>query len=285
MITTRRTAALLVATAALLVGGTACSSSGSKPGAASVDRSAATVTTAPAIDPITIVVTDDDGIDAPGIDELARQLSKLPEVTVKVVAPATNQSGTGDKTTPGEVAHHPGETSSGIEGTAVEGTPADSVNVALDELGLKPDLVASGVNKGQNVGPLAKISGTVGAALTAARRGIPAVAGSAGLTDPDYELGAKYVVEWVKANRARIAAGRMATGRVVNFNVPHCTSGEAQPLVDVPTADAIPEGTSPFEADCAATPASFTPTDDVDALAHGFSARSVVTVPTRPSTD
>lgn len=285
MTTTRRKAALWLAAAALVAGGTACSNSDPTPGAASVADSAATVTTAPAIAPITIVVTDDDGIDAPGIDELARQLSKLPKVTVKIVAPATNQSGTGDKTTPGEVGHHAGKTSSGIEGVAVEGTPADSVNVALDELGLEPDLVASGINKGQNVGPLAKISGTVGAALTAVRRGIPAVAGSAGLTDPDYELGAKYVVEWVKANRDRIAAGRMAKGRVVNFNVPHCTSGEAHPLVDVPTADAIPEGTSPFEADCAATPASFEPTDDVDALAHGFSARSFVTVPTRPSTD
>jgi len=278
MTTTRRKTAMWIAAAALVVGGTACSSSGSTPSAASTSDSAVrvTTTTAPANEPITIVVTDDDGIDAPGIDELARELSALDDVTVKVVAPATNQSGTGDSATPGDVAHHPAKTRSGIEGVAVEGTPADSVNVALDELGLEPDLVASGINKGQNVGPLGNISGTVGAALTAARRGIPAVAGSAGLTDPDYALGARYVVEWVRANRARIAAGRMPKGRVVNINVPRCTSGEAHRLVDVPTATAIPEGTNPFEADCAATSASFKPRDDVDALAHGFPARSNV---------
>lgn len=278
MKTTTRTLATWAAVVTVLLGGGACSSSDPSRAAPSgpATSTAAATTTTPGPAPITIVVTDDDGIDAPGIDELARQLTDLEAVTVKVVAPATNQSGSGDKTTEGKVEHRPGRTASGIDGIAVVGTPADSVNVALDELGLKPDLIASGINQGQNVGPLAEISGTVGAALTGARRGIPAIAGSAGLTDPDYERGAAYVVAWVKANRARIADGRMAAGRVVSINVPSCTKGSPHELVDVPTADKIPEGVNPFEADCAATPASFEPTDDVDALAHGFAARSNV---------
>lgn len=156
------------------------------------------------------------------------------------------------------------------------GTPADSVRVALDELGLQPDLIASDISKDQNFGPIAQISAAASAALAGVHRGIPAVAGSAGLTDPDDALGARYVVEWAKANRARIAGGRLAAGRVVNINVPRCTAGSPHELVDVPTASEIPEGVNPFEADYATTHprGSFEPTDDVDALAHGFAARS-----------
>lgn len=237
-------------------------------------------TTTPAPAPLLIVLTDDDGIGAPGIDELARELSKVEGITVKVVAPATDQSGKGDSVTEGEVAHQPGRTASGIEGVAVDGTPADSVNVALKVLKLKPDLVASGINKGQNVGPIAAVSGTVGAALTAARNGVPAVAGSAALTDPDYPPAAKYVVDWIVANRAAIAAGKLPTDVVVNFNTPGCTSGSIHGLVKVPTAKAIPEGVNPFATDCAATSASAKPTDDVDALVNGFAAQSPVPITT-----
>ena len=59
--------------------------------------------------------------------------------------------------------------------------PGRHDRVALDELGVEPDLVVSGINPGQNVGPLAYLSGTVGAGRAAVRRGIPAIAGSAGL--------------------------------------------------------------------------------------------------------
>ncbi len=253
----------------------ACSSSGSTADGPAKGANASTTAAGPA--PITVVVTDDDGIAAPGIDELAKELTALPAVTVKVVAPATDQSGKGDKTTSGTVKHQPAETASGIAGVAVDGTPADSVNVALKVLKLDPDLVASGINKGQNVGPLAKISGTVGAALTAVRNGVPAVAGSAGLTaHPSYAAAAEYVVTWVKANRSRIAHHRMATGRVVNFNVPECTKGSPHGLVHVSTASKIPDGVSPFSSDCSATKSGYQPTDDVDALVHGFAAQSNV---------
>lgn len=269
--------------AIVMIVGAACGGSSSttdqtdraRQGASTTAPSSSTPTTA-GREPILIVITDDDGIGAPGIDKLARELSKLPAVTIEVVAPATDQSGKGDSTTPGKVAYHDATTASGIAGIAVEGTPADSVHVALEVLKLKPDLVASGINKGQNVGPIAAVSGTVGAALTAARLGVPAIAGSAGITDPDYAPAAQLVVEWIVANRARIAAGTASTESVVNINIPGCTSGTIHGLVEVPTAKAIPQGVNPFATDCAAMPADAKPTDDVDALIKGFAAKSLV---------
>ena len=126
-----------------------------------------------------ILVTNDDGYAAPGIDALVERLRALPGVKLTVVAPATNQSGTSDRTTPGPVSALTATevtTASGYAATAVAGFPADSVNYALDVLKLSPDLVVSGSNAGQNLGVVAPISGTVGAARTAVRRGVPGVA-------------------------------------------------------------------------------------------------------------
>ena len=122
---------------------------------------------------LTILVTNDDGVSAPGIDALVTALRKLPNVKVTVVAPLSNQSGTGDKTTEGgspEAADT--ATASGTKARAVDGFPADSVLRALED-GVKPKLVVSGINQGQNLGPVVNASGTVGAAKTAVRNGIP----------------------------------------------------------------------------------------------------------------
>lgn len=257
----------------------ACSSSGSTAKTAIGDAASETTraSSAPSTKPIVIVVTDDDGIAAPGIDELARQLKALPGVTVHVVAPAANQSGKGDATTPGTLKYHDATTASGIKGIAVEGTPADSVNVAINVLKLKPDLVASGINWGQNVGPLASVSGTVGATITAARLGVPGIAGSAGINaHPSYALAAQQVINWITTNRTRIAGHQMPTDHVVNINVPECSAGTPHPLVSVPTSAAIPNGANVFETDCSATKASYKPTSDVDAMLHGFIAMSDV---------
>lgn len=263
--THRRSLAL---TAAALVLAAACGSGD--------DDAAPTTTTAPSA-PITVVVTNDDGIAAPGIDALVTALETLEAVDVIVVAPAENQSGAGDKTTPGGAPHAPGRTASGVEGTAVQGFPADSIAVALDELGLTPDLVVSGVNEGQNVGPLAAVSGTLGAARVALRRGVPAVAASAGLADlADYELGAQLVVDWITEHRAEVADGSVGTDAVVSFSVPGCRAGEPKPLVQVPLGTAIPEGVNVFEtADCG-LPWSAVPADDVAAMQAGYLAQTPV---------
>src|SRR4029077_5527545 len=112
-----------------------------------------------------ILVTNDDGFDAPGIATVAEALAKIPDVHVTVVAPATNQSGTGGKTTDGVVraTSDKRRTARGRPATAVIGFPADAVNFALDDMGVEPDVVVSGINQAQNLGPISEISGTVGA--------------------------------------------------------------------------------------------------------------------------
>lgn len=271
----------------------ACSSSGDGASDTTVASTAASSETADGTDdasdaPLTVVVTNDDGIGAPGIDALTSAISELDGVEVFVVAPAENQSASGDKTTSGEVAYADGETASGVAGTAVDGYPADTIGVALDDLDIEADLVASGINEGQNVGPLVQASGTVGAAMTAVRRGIPAVAGSAGLGDgADYEDAADLVVDWIITNRAALADGTQPTDGLVNINVPDCTVGSPRGIELVNTADydQIPEGMSPFSADCEAELDFETPENDVQAVANGFIAISKVPVTDATDTD
>lgn len=237
-------------------------------------------TTTVAPDPLTILVTNDDGIAAPGIDAMVTALAALDDVEVVIVAPAENQSGSSDKTSPEGVVHAPGETASGVEGTAVEGFPADTITVALDELGLEPDLVVSGVNEGQNHGPFAYISGTVGAGRAAVRRGVPAVAGSAGMGDlADFDAAAALVVEWIEANRSELGDGGGSLEGVVSFNVPGCTAGDIRALLEVPLGAAFPEGDDPFTSDCSLEPAA-PPVDDVTAIEAGHATQTLV--PTEP---
>lgn len=221
---------------------------------------------------LTILVTNDDGIGAPGIDSLVNTLGELDNVEINVVAPATNQSGSSDKTTEGEVVWQDSSTTSGYTGIAVFGYPADSVRVALEELGITPDLVVSGVNQGQNVGPFAALSGTVGAARFAARAGVPAVAASAGLgSDADYDAASALVAVWIEDHRNALANNSASAETVTSFNVPGCTAGDIRDLVAVPLADAVPADANVFVTDCSVEPDS-APTSDVDAMIKGFAA-------------
>lgn len=267
----------IAAAAVALLGLVSCSDADDGQERSQQPDETATTTTTAAPDLLRILVTNDDGIGAVGIDVLVRALMNLDDVEVEVVAPAENQSGSSDRTTPGGAVHRPGETASGVEGTAVEGLPADSIAVALDELGLEPDLVVSGVNSGQNVGPLAYVSGTVGAAREAVRRGVPAIAGSAGLTEDtleDYQLAAELIVAYIEQNRGSLAGSDGGDG-VVSINVPDCTAGSPGELQQVALATDLPEGVNLFTTDCSAAPTGV-PTDDVAALIAGFPSLSIV---------
>jgi len=123
-----------------------------------------------------ILITNDDGINAPGLAVLEEIAAALvgPEGEVWVVAPAFEQSG---------VAHCISYTKPmmlaafGPRRFALEGSPADCVLAGLhDILPARPDLILSGVNRGNNAGENTLYSGTIGAALEAALQGIPAVA-------------------------------------------------------------------------------------------------------------
>ena len=132
---------------------------------------------------LTVLVTNDDGVGAPGINAVVQGLRTLPKTQVTVVAPLMNQSGTGGKTTPGKLTVTKATTASGYPARAVAGYPADTVTWAVKDHGIsfRPDLVVSGINFGQNIGPLADLSGTVGAARAAVKLGIPALAASQGV--------------------------------------------------------------------------------------------------------
>ena len=225
-------------------------------------------------EPLQILVTNDDGVGAEGIDALVTALTALEGVEVTVVAPAGEQSGTGGNATEGPLTSTPSQTAGGYEATAVEGFPADTIRVAFEDQGLTPDLVVSGINAGQNLGPLVDVSGTVGAARAAVRLGVPALAVSQGMGDaPDYATAAELVVAWVEENRAAIAAGELATDTVVNLNVPTCATGEVRGTLEVESATA---GDALAASDCTATTDGFT--DDVTAFTNGFATMTVVPV-------
>lgn len=124
-----------------------------------------------------ILITNDDGISAPGLavlDQIAHDLAG-PEGEVWTVAPAFEQSGVGhciSFTNPMMIAEM------GSRRYAVQGSPADCVLAAVHDVmqDIRPDLVLSGVNRGNNSAENAVYSGTVGAAMEAALQGIPAIA-------------------------------------------------------------------------------------------------------------
>lgn len=123
-----------------------------------------------------ILVTNDDGIHAPGLAALYQELCRLGEVAV--VAPESEQSAVGHAIS----LSHPLRVrqvalDGGVSGWAVTGTPADCVKIALSELlPTSPDLVVSGINLGPNLGINVLYSGTVSAATEAAILGVRALA-------------------------------------------------------------------------------------------------------------
>ncbi len=232
-------------------------------------------TEAPA-EPIQVLVTNDDGYGAAGIDAVVEGLRTVPGVEVTVVAPATNQSGTGSTVTDGPLTVTDVETASGYPAKAVAGTPADTIVWAIDDGGIDftPDLVVSGINAGQNMGPAVELSGTVGAARAAVARGIPALAASMGplIGDQDWPAGVTQVLDWLAANQAAAADGTLQTDTVANLNVPTCAAGSVKSQIDVPLASTA-EGYTETP-DCASTATD--PTDDIAAYLIGYAPLSEV---------
>jgi len=123
-----------------------------------------------------ILVCNDDGIDAEGIEALAFAMKKLGDVVV--VAPASPQSGMSHAMTlgkPHRITHW--NKHKKISGYSVAGTPVDCVKVALTKIvRRKPDLMVSGINYGSNTAINILYSGTVGAAIEASIFGVPSIA-------------------------------------------------------------------------------------------------------------
>ena len=156
-----------------------------------------------------VMVTNDDGVGAPGIAALVDHLIANASLDVTVFAPAANSSGSGDTiSTDRPVTVSSSMTASGYSATAVRTTAGDAALFGiLQGLAEKPDIVVSGVNDGQNIGDLVYgpglvNSGTVGAALWAARFGVPAIAVSQGAQSTSFADAAAYAADVVERFRS-----------------------------------------------------------------------------------
>ena len=227
-----------------------------------------------------ILVTNDDGFDAPGLDAVVEALIDDPRNEVVVSAPLTNQSGSGDMTSPTLPDATDEMTASGYPATAVDGFPADSVIYALENLydDDPPHVVLSGINAGQNVGNVAggiisQISGTVGAAKTAACLGVPALASSQGEGETlDYPSGLTAVLTWLESNRAALLAGEVPLDDITSINIPSCDgNGVIRGSLEVPLATTQSEENFPNgPQNCESTLED--PNDDVQAFFNGYIA-------------
>lgn len=166
--------------------------------------------------PYRILVTNDDGIRAPGLAALVRALRPLGEIAI--VAPSANHSGTGHAITLSDPIYVERDEVAGIQATGLAATPATCVRVAFDKLlSVKPDLVVSGVNRGSNFGLNAYISGTVAAAREAAMQGVPGIASSLDISGhPNYGPAAVMTAKVVEI----VKAGGLPQGIFLNVNVP-----------------------------------------------------------------
>lgn len=173
---------------------------------------------APPTASLRILVTNDDGVDAPGLAALVKALDPLGEIVV--CAPEQNCSGASQSSVSfGEALRVSERVLEGAElARAVSGRPVDAVAFGVLELGRERgfDLVVSGINAGANVGLVAHYSGTVGAALEGARRGLPAVAVSLESRDGDLAHAAAFAARFV----AEMMAQGPAANLVYAINVP-----------------------------------------------------------------
>jgi 5'-nucleotidase len=180
-----------------------------------------------------VLLTNDDGIHATGLNELRRALLEVPGVELSVVAPATNQSATARSITtrrPLEVEEI--DFGDGSVGFAADGTPVDCVRLA--SLGLvsgPPELIVSGINHGSNLGDDITYSGTVAAALEGVVLGVPGIAVSqqsmAG--EMDFRLGLDFEFGEAAAFTARLVeeleSVPLPPGTLLNVN---CPAGDAR---------------------------------------------------------
>jgi 5'-nucleotidase len=172
------------------------------------------------------ILTNDDGIDAPGLLALQQALAQAIEgAEATIVAPLLHHSGCSHQVT----THRPIRVEQRSDSAyAVEGTPADCIRVALSHLKLQPTYVLSGINAGGNLGADLYISGTVAAIREAALHRIPGIAIS-------HYIHRRQPINWERAAdlaaltlRSLIAQPQLS-GSFWNVNLPHLESDKADP--------------------------------------------------------
>jgi 5'-nucleotidase len=174
-----------------------------------------------------VLLTNDDGIEAKGLQTLRSALLKVPGIELAVIAPDSNRSATARSITirrPIWVKEV--DFGDGTSGFATDGTPVDCVRFAT--LGLieafEADLIVSGINHGANLGDDITYSGTVAAAFEGVLLGLPAIAVSQLTTSEDWHGGEDMDFEAAAAFTARIVAEidevPLPSGTLLNVNVP-----------------------------------------------------------------
>ncbi|NNE76880.1 MAG: 5'/3'-nucleotidase SurE [Pricia sp.] len=174
-----------------------------------------------------ILVTNDDGITAPGLRALIGYMKEIGDVVV--VAPDSPQSGKGHAITIDNTLFSAKITVDKEKGAPEEyscsGTPADCVKLALQELlTRKPDLCVSGINHGSNSSINVIYSGTMSAAIEAGIEGIPAIGFS--LCDYAWEADFEPAAEVVKKIVRKSLANGIPKGVVLNVNIPKASEKE-----------------------------------------------------------
>jgi len=179
-----------------------------------------------------ILLTNDDGIFAPGLAAVYKKLCELGNVTV--VAPADSQSGASHSITfKSPLLCNQVEIDGLFTGYSVFGSPADCVKLAAMQLHEeKIDLLVSGINNGANAGINIYYSGTVAAAMEGALMKIPAVAMSlAAEQDMDYDKAADYCMAVLKQLLP------IDAGSVININVPLLSQGKPKGVMVAPQSN------------------------------------------------
>ena len=176
-----------------------------------------------------VLLTNDDGIEAEGLQVLRRALLDVPDVELVVIAPDGNRSATARMiTTHRALWIQEVDFGDGTVGYATDGSPVDCVRFAQLGLveGFEPELVVSGINHGSNLGDDVTYSGTVAAALEGLILGLPAIAVSQQSTDLklDFRAGRTFAFEDAARFTARVVDELdevpLPRGTLLNINVP-----------------------------------------------------------------
>ncbi|MBN2020749.1 MAG: 5'/3'-nucleotidase SurE [Sedimentisphaerales bacterium] len=179
-----------------------------------------------------ILLTNDDGIFAPGLSAIYKELITLGSVSV--VAPDASRSGTSHSITFNRpIVCNKVDVNGLFTGYSIEGSPADCVKLAVMQLCEEPfDVLVAGINNGANTGINVYYSGTVAAAMEGVLLGIPSVAMSVAAEEQmDYTAAAKYCVQILKQLLP------VEQGAVVNINIPLLSQGSPRGIKVVPQSN------------------------------------------------
>lgn len=225
-----------------------------------------------------VLLTNDDGITAPGLRSLYKALVERGH-EVRAVAPMRQQSGVSHAITVFEPLRTHEYREQDFSGIGVHGTPADCVKLALGQLlDRAPDVILSGINLGRNVGPDIFYSGTIGAAAEGAYAGIPSIAVSHANPSGADDLDA--VGRHVARLAEEVAAQGLIPGRVININYPDTALKAAKGPKVCPQSKSVFRNVYKQAADPRGCPywwmdgdwdrATVEPGTDIDLLANGY---------------